>query len=121
MAHVSVTIAGRSYRMACADGEEPHLEAMAAQVDARVVELRSAFGEIGDQRLTVMTAVTFADELSEARRRLAALEDEIATLRKAAADERARHDRRLGALSDALGGAAQRIERVAGDLSTPVG
>jgi cell division protein ZapA len=117
MAHVSVTIAGRAFRMACADGEEARLEALAAQVDARIAELRGSFGEIGDQRLTVMTAVTFADELHEARRRLAAQEEEIATLRKAAADERARQDRRLDALAGSLGRAAQRIERAAGELA----
>lgn len=117
MAHVSVTIAGRPYRMACADGEERHLEAMASQVDARIAELRASFGEIGDQRLTVMTAVTFADELSETRRRLLAQEEEIATLRRAAADERARQERGLDAIAGALGRAAQRIEGVAADLA----
>ena len=33
MAQVNVTIAGRSFRMACGDGEEAHLEALARQVD----------------------------------------------------------------------------------------
>ena len=35
MAHVQVTIAGRAYRMACGDGEEAHLEALAAAFDAQ--------------------------------------------------------------------------------------
>lgn len=117
MAHVSVTIAGRVYRMACADGEEPHLEALAAQVDARVADMRAGFGEIGDQRLIVMAAVTFADELHETRRRLASQEVEIATLRKSASETRARSDKRLAALAAALDETAQRIETVAGEMN----
>lgn len=117
MAHVSVTIAGRVYRMACADGEEPHLEALAAQVDAKIAELREGFGEIGDQRLTVMAAVTFADELHEARRRLSAQDKEIAALRAGAEEARARVDQRLVALAEALDAAAARVEAVTGELN----
>ncbi len=36
--------------------------------------MHKSFGEIGDQRLIVMAALTIADELSEARDRIAALE-----------------------------------------------
>lgn len=116
MAHVSVTIAGRVYRMACADGEEPHLEALARQVDARIAELRAGFGEIGDQRLIVMSAVMFADELHETKRRLASQEQEIAALRKAALENRARADQRLTTLAAALDETAARIEAAAGEI-----
>ena len=74
MAQVTVTIAGRVYRMACTDGEQPHIESLARIVDAKIESLRTSFGEIGDQRITVMAALTFADELSEAKRRIAELE-----------------------------------------------
>lgn len=77
---VQVTIAGRSFRMACAPGEEEHLGQLAASVDTRIADLRSSFGEIGDQRLTVMAAITIADELAESRRRIAELEAQVATL-----------------------------------------
>jgi len=45
----------------------------------------SGFGEIGDQRLTVMAAITFADELVEVRKQLDGLKDEVAALRDAQA------------------------------------
>ena len=63
MATVAVVIAGRSYRMACGEGEEGHLQSLARHVDQTLAQLRKGFGEIGDQRLTVMTAITIADEL----------------------------------------------------------
>jgi cell division protein ZapA len=56
MGQVTVTISGKAYRMACADGEEPHLEALAALYDGKIEELRASVGEIGDMRLHVTAA-----------------------------------------------------------------
>ena len=67
MAQVSVTIDGRKYRLACNEGEEARLEQLADMIDAKILELRQTFGEIGDQRLVVMAALTIADNLAEAR------------------------------------------------------
>ena len=67
MPQVTVTIAGHTYRIACAEGEEAHLEGLAAAYDARVEEMRGTFGEIGDLRLHVMAAIAQADELHEAK------------------------------------------------------
>jgi cell division protein ZapA len=77
-AHVSVTIGGRAFRLACNPGDEPHLEALARDVDARIGDMRKSFGEIGDQRLVVMAALTIADELAETKRTLASLEQRAA-------------------------------------------
>ena len=83
MAQVPITIAGRTYRMACADGEEAHLEGLAAELEGRISELRGAFGEIGDQRLIVMAALAFADERFEALKKIKALEAQTLDLRAA--------------------------------------
>jgi cell division protein ZapA len=68
MAQVSVSIGGRAFRLACNPGEEPHLEALARTVDEKISTMRASFGEIGDQRLVVMAALTIADELNEAQK-----------------------------------------------------
>ena len=65
MPQVNVTINGRQFRMACEDGQEDHLTRLARELDARIEMLRAKFGEIGDTRLTVMAALTVADELGE--------------------------------------------------------
>ncbi|MBZ0138723.1 MAG: cell division protein ZapA, partial [Pseudorhodoplanes sp.] len=85
MAQVTVTINGREYRMACEDGQESHLMKLSKMLDDRIVQLRGSFGEIGDTRLTVMAALTVADELSEAGRRMRRLEEEITALQDARA------------------------------------
>ncbi len=77
MAQVVVTIAGRTYRMNCEDGQEDHLQRLAREVDERMNGLKGSFGEIGDQRLVVMTALTVADELDSSRIRVAALESAL--------------------------------------------
>ena len=116
MAQVTVTIAGRSYRMACSDGEEEHLQKLAIDVDGRISSLRDSFGEIGDQRLTVMAAITIADELAEARRRIARLEGDLEDLRAQAASDEATRGGWITAVVDTLEQTADRIERVAQDL-----
>ena len=78
MPQVNVTIAGRSYRMACGEGEEAHLEGLAAAFEAKIAEMRGTFGEIGDMRLHVMAAITLADELPRGQEADRALEAEVA-------------------------------------------
>ena len=116
MAHVQVTIAGRSYRMACGDGEESHLEGLAASFEARIQEMRGSFGEIGDMRLHVMAALTVVDELAETKRRVSALEHEIAAMKSVASAESERSENAERLLAETLGKTAERIERLARGL-----
>ena len=81
MAQVTVTIAGKIFRIACDDGQEPHLESLAHELDGRIADMRKAFGEIGDNRLTVMAAISFLDEREDIKLRVSELEAEIANLR----------------------------------------
>src|ERR1700731_3925901 len=91
MSQVTVTINGRQFRMACEDGQESHLLRLAQDLDQRIEKLRVSFGEIGDTRLTVMAALTVADELAETTGKLRRLEEELASLQhaRATAAERA--------------------------------
>ncbi|MEM8877813.1 MAG: cell division protein ZapA [Pseudomonadota bacterium] len=86
MADVSVTIGGRSFRMACGDGEEQHLVGLAADLDHRITRLREHFGEVGDTRLLIMAALTLSDELSEQKRKNSSAEEEMQILRTAHRD-----------------------------------
>lgn len=117
MAPVTVTIAGKTYRMACADGEEQHLEALAAIFDAKIEEMRTAAGEIGDMRLHVMAAITLADEMREAQGRLEALEAELAELRRIASSGDARTQMIEARLAEGVQRAAERIEQLARSLN----
>jgi cell division protein ZapA len=116
MAQVSVTIAGKVYRMACGDGEEPHLITLGQLYDAKIDELRGSFGEIGDMRLHVMAAIMVADELSEAKTKIALLEAKIAAIKGDAGSADTRSEEIEARASGVILAAAERIERVARSL-----
>ena len=65
MGQVTVDINGRSYEIACDDGQEAHLARLSKYIDKRVAELVDSVGQIGDARLLVMASLLIADELSE--------------------------------------------------------
>lgn len=121
MAQVTATIAGRNFRLACEDGQEEHLLALAAEVDGRIAELRQRFGEIGDTRLTVMAALMVADEVSEARAQIRRMEEEIAALQDARVVASERAQQASAAVVGAFNSAAERIESLTKKLNQTVG
>ena len=70
MAELDLMVAGRSYRLACDDGQEPHLQALAAMLDAEARALSAKGGIIGEARLLLMTALMMADRLHDAQAQL---------------------------------------------------
>jgi cell division protein ZapA len=121
MSQVSVTINGRQFRMACEDGQEDHLMELARELDVRIEGLRAKFGEIGDNRLTVMAALTVADELGEMGKRLKRLEEEFAAAQEARVAAADRTQSAQAAVAAALTAAAERIESVTKKLNQTIG
>ena len=121
MPQVNVTINGRQFRMACEDGQEEHLTRLARELDARIESLRGKFGEIGDTRLTVMAALTIADELGEMASRLRRLEDELIAVQEAQVASTDRRQTGQASAAALLNAAAERIESVTKKLNTTVG
>jgi cell division protein ZapA len=121
MSQVSVTINGRQFRMACEDGQEGHLMELAGELDVRIEGLRAKFGEIGDNRLTVMAALTVADELGEMGKRLKRLEEEFAAAQEARVAAADRTQSAQAAVAAALTAAAERIESVTKKLNQTIG
>ncbi len=120
MPQVSVTINGRQFRMACEEGEEPRLVRLAEDLDQRISRLRERFGEIGDTRLTVMAALTLADELSDIKERLQGMEADLAKLQGAAVASADRTQTTHTAIVLALNAAAERIESITRRLNETV-
>jgi len=120
MAQVSVTISGKTYRMACDDGQEEHLGQLAEGLDQTIDRLRGEFGEIGDQRLTVMAAITIADQKAEAERRISALEQRIVAMERDDAAAAEGRDTEQQAVARSVEAVAERVEALAGRLSEPI-
>jgi cell division protein ZapA len=121
MSQVNVTINGRQFRMACEDGQEDHVTDLARDLDARIEGLRAKFGEIGDTRLTVMAALTVADELAGMGLRVKRLEQELAALQDARVSAADRSKTAQAAVAAALAAAAERVENVTRKLNRSIG
>ena len=113
MGQLAVTVNGRSYPIACEEGQEKHLAELGAYVDKRVKDLVASVGQVGDTRLLVMASLLIADELSE-------LYDEMDTLRADMGDREhgngKQNDAKDTALAEKLDNAARVIEDVAAHL-----
>jgi cell division protein ZapA len=118
MPDVAVMIAGRAYRLACDEGEEARLANLANVLDRTIGRMRENFGEIGDQRLTIMAALSLADEAFETRNQIQALKAEIAELKTSLAEAQQAEVEMAQRMALSLADAAERIERVAGGLTT---
>ena len=120
MPQVNVTINGRQFRMACEDGQEEHLTRLARELDGRIETLRAKFGEIGDTRLTVMAALSIADELGEMASRLRRLEDELMAVQEAQVASTDRYNAAQATAAASLNAAAERIESVTKKLNAAI-
>ncbi len=117
MGQLAITVNGRSYPIACEEGQEQHLAELGAYVDKRVKDLVASVGQVGDTRLLVMASLLIADELSE-------LYDELDTLRAESAERESDADETSGpqtnggesALAEKLDSASRAIEDIAARL-----
>ena len=64
---VPITIAGRTYEIACEAGQEAMLTSLSQDVDRRARDLLKAVGPVADTKLLVMVALTLADDLHDGK------------------------------------------------------
>lgn len=118
MAEVNVEINGRKYRMACEDGQEEHVRGLADRFNRQMDSFKGSFGEVGDNRLTVMTGIAVMDELVETERKLAAVRAELAELSEAGQAMAAEGDEMEVRFARKLEEAARRIEMAAAAIDS---
>ncbi len=119
MAAVMVSIAGRTYRLSCDDGEEPRLEELARYVEGKILDMKDSFKEIGEQRIVVMAALAIADESMDARGKAQAMEQELTTLRAELAATKKANAALEEKVAAAVDDAARRLEQLNADLQKP--
>jgi len=89
LARVSVTINKQSYEIACEQGQEQSVLALASSVDEKVSQLVGSLGHVGESRSLVMAALLMADEIQELKKDKARIKAE-ADARVADAEEKIR-------------------------------
>ena len=120
MSQVTITLNGRTYKLACDDGEEQHLLKLAAHLSSHVDELRGSFGRVGDDRLLLMAGLMICDELFELRGRHDKITAELAELQSEQsrqAAESAQAEQTEAELAQTLEAAAERLEALSSKLA----
>lgn len=121
MAQVTLTVNGRNYEVACGDGEEARLSALAAEIDDRVKDLAKAVGQVGEARLLLLAALLLADELQEGGKKSGngAAQPDRPKLKELAAREEAvaAEAKRLSDVAHRLDSYAERLETIAERLA----
>jgi cell division protein ZapA len=105
MAQVTIRINGYAYQVGCEDGQESHLEQMAADIENRINSIKAIGGQSGEAKLLMLAALLLADELHDARQ-AAPAKPAGPDIEKRDADKRAKL-RRIAA----------RAEEIAADLT----
>ena len=82
MAHLNITVNGRPYAVGCEDGQEGHLMELGRLFDRQVRQVSQDMGQLGETRLFLMGALLLADELSDLRLRLSAVQAELAQTKR---------------------------------------
>ena len=109
MAHVTLRINGYAYSVGCEDGQEEHLQSMAAEIDRTMDAIKEGGSPGGESRMLVMAALMMADKFHDTRLEL----DELRkTAAKATSKVDAANSRKLAAL-------AKRAEEIAAILEQP--
>jgi len=67
MAQVTIRINGYAYTVGCEDGQESHLQDMAAEIEQRINSIKAIGGQSGEARLLMLAALLLADELHDTR------------------------------------------------------
>ena len=87
MPTVNFKIHSKNYSVDCGAGQEDQIRAIASQIDAKVKNLSSLFGEVDNETLLLMVCIlTFGDN-AKAKAKILNLEAEISNLKDASLDE----------------------------------
>ena len=111
MAELSVQIKGRTYAIACDDGQEQRVAALAKYVDEKVNAIAAAGAGTNESHLLVLTDIVMADEVFDMRDRSA--NSNAAPLDGLKISETDEKD-----IIDAIDMMAKRIDSIAGNLKT---
>ena len=80
MANVSIKFNGKEFLLSCDDGQEEHLEELLIQLNKKFNELKNDLGNLGENKLLLITAVKVMDEYHETRKKIEQKKDELREL-----------------------------------------
>jgi len=70
MANVSIKFNNKEFLLSCDDGQEEHLEELLIQINQKFNELKNNLGNLGENKLLLITAVKIMDEYYETKKKV---------------------------------------------------
>ena len=80
MANVSIKFNGKEFLLSCEDGQEDHLEELLIQINQKFNNLKNDLGNLGENKLLLITAVKVMDEYYETKKKVDQKKDELKNL-----------------------------------------
>ena len=80
MANVSIKFNGKQFLLSCDDGQEEHLEELLIQLNKKFNELKNDLGNLGENKLLLITAVKVLDEYHETKKKVEQKKNELKEL-----------------------------------------
>jgi len=70
MANVNIKFNGKEFLLSCEDGQETHLEELSEQLNQKFENLKKDLGNIGENKLLLITSIKIIDEYFETRKKI---------------------------------------------------
>ena len=70
MANVNIKFNGKDFLLSCDDGQEEHLEELLTHINQKFSNLKNDLGNIGENKLLLITAVQIMDEYFETKKKV---------------------------------------------------
>ena len=80
MANVSIKFNGKEFLLSCDDGQEEHLEELLIQINQKFNNLKNDLGNLGENKLLLITAVKVMDEYYETKKKVDQKKEEFKEL-----------------------------------------
>ena len=80
MANVSIKFNGKEFLLSCEDGQEEHLEELLIQINQKFNNLKNDLGNLGENKLLLITAVKVMDEYYETKKNVDKKKEELKNL-----------------------------------------
>ena len=80
MANLSIKFNGKEFLLSCEDGQEEHLEELLIQINQKFNDLKNDLGNLGENKLLLITAVKVMDEYYETKKKVEQKKDELKNL-----------------------------------------
>ena len=80
MANVSIKFNNKEFLLSCEDGQEEHLEELLIHINQKFNELKNNLGNLGENKLLLITAVKIIDEYYETKKKVDQKKNELKDL-----------------------------------------